>query len=1492
MVVAIVIVIALVATAFVVLPKKKDRELTATIKGDVLQFDAGMTKNLTVVAMLGKKDITNDTTTTTLFWTVTPSSVGSFSLKAKPEVPFRAAIQAGTGTVKCTVTYQETPESEEISVVAEKAISVLPPYLDAVSISPGAKTILPDSNWTFTATAVSSVGLPISGVDFTWVVATDPGVTCTPNATSGPSIRLDAGAVLGNVTLTATGSYAGKTKSGISAIKVGYLPPRSVDYVWYDMFNVPIGSWYDARYPIYHQEERMSDSYPWLFLYHSEPDGNLYTYSLMRLNITGRNVSEINTNTWPEFLPILSQSERGGTAVIDWYMQYLTRDELDERYSSFATQDDGWIIVLNGTVTLDKQAAKMVLNLTETGYDTFGSWWSNNQQTVIERYSGFLVDEAESRVDIENAYESYYQLFTFGLDATKEGDKIVLRYDLVTWGMEALMLRWLHECFLPVEMWYEDMRFHMTIMPEWSVIDIDTAVTYALYASETMSSMGEADVTPCWVFQPLLGDAWTSSIAHPISAMDKYASLSYLNRQPDSTLYNKSMLYDVVPTAWNLSANETLTLKWPAGNQTFRYRIGQGMAVNITEEIAVRYSEPMDADNDDFLGDVTINNTAREIEFIGPINMYDWSKTQLNHSYLNDEWIRLGVLPYGMPWVEFETMDPVKISLDHFEVNVADAVPANDDATVTVTAINNYGFTYFGYDGNVSFTCTDAAATLPANYTFDPINDQGVHIFEGVKFQTLGKQTLTVTNNTTHVPAEKGSKTINVLERRNASSMGVDVYYIPAVGVPEDVTVTVFDQYGDVFLNYTGTVTFSSNRSADVTWPADFAFQLSDAGVNTSLGGLNFTVGGWFTIVASDKDNSSVTGNETDIWVAPAPEEIDHYNVTGIKNMLTRQKSDVRVTAYDQYDKLFKRYNGTIHFSANASGGVFPADYTFTLDDQGYKEFKKAVSFTSPGVFTVSVNDAVNTSALGSQTNIVIEYRPASQTFRIYDMFQEKWQEYWAWRYPLYRTDIILNNESGKYTMIYNPDQLGSAGIIYAPYRWNITGTNLSQVSIHEPEFMPVLGTPNIQGAEATMDVYFQYLTTSSWFGYWKPVWNMPDAVWNNQLIDGWFPGVMINVTMNRAAAEEWLGLPQNATNPMYWWAVNGGKYVQNWRDWIYNEGNVRLDIYAGFEWPYVDAGTKMKMSVKPNGDVFLQIGHIGEGYEILTTRWMNETNLCNHEGYFEDMSIRVKFYSNWIDLDFDAVCQYSLRAVKANESATNAAWSWQPLLIDYMYSWDTPGGAHPSKFDKWYDAGKPLTYQSWNAGDPKFGKQVKYDSGLSYFNLTDYQKFIIELPKGDNNIGFNAQTMPANSITRILRPPSSYPKGDGSLWNFTAYGPIMMNGTMSLGWYGNWTSGPNLDLMWNNYTKTLTMVGPLNFENTHQPNGALYMGAPWIEFNVTPVGTVLSLPTPAAQPPPAGFATEPAANAITADMIVALSLVAATMVVIATIALIARRKD
>jgi len=65
-----------------------------------------------------------------------------------------------------------------------------------------------------------------------------------------------------------------------------------------------------------------------------------------------------------------------------------------------------------------------------------------------------------------------------------------------------------------------------------------------------------------------------------------------------------------------------------------------------------------------------------------------------------------------------------------------------------------------------------------------------------------------------------------------------------------------------------------------------------------------------------------------------------------------------------------------------------------------------------------------------------------------------------------------------------------------------------------------------------------------------------------------------------------------------------------------------------------VNLQTKMKLSVLPGGDVQLQIGHIGEGYEILMTRWLKETGLCTHEAYYEDMSVHVDYYSYWADFE------------------------------------------------------------------------------------------------------------------------------------------------------------------------------------------------------------------------------------------------------------------
>jgi hypothetical protein len=1491
MIVAVIVAVALVATALVVMiPAGK--KLTATIKGgDTLTVEAGSTNTFTVVVKYGNEDVSNQSDVK-IRWASEPVDLGTFSLRAKPSVPFVAGIEGGSGSVSCSVTYKGK------NVTAEKGLTVNQPFLDAVSVTPSVKTVTPGGNYTFRAAAVSSVGLAISGIDFTWeVTAADAGVVYDLNSTTGIVVLLTVGSVEGNLTLSATGSYAGLTKTGYSNVTVGYPPPRSMDYVWYDMFNVPIQSWYYKRWEIYGQEEPWTTSYPWIFLYHSSPEGNLYTYTLMRLNITGRNVSEINSNERPEFLPILSPTERGGTIDISWYMQYLTTDELTDRYGvGIANQDDGWIIDLNGTVTLDKQAAKMVMNLTDVGWDTFTDWWSSHDAVFNQAYSDWLVSEAEHRVDIENAYESYYQLFTIDINAQKVGDKIVLTYDILTWGMEALMLRWLHESFLPMEEWYEDMHFNMKIMPEYSTVDIDTAVTYAAFATDSIEDRTAETGRPVWAFEPLMGDAVESSPAHPISLFDKYVGKNYLNRQADSPLFNTYMEYDVVPSAWNLSVNETLKFEWPSGDQLFRYTISPGYAINVTDEMDVTYSEPM---NTDFPGQIVADNDNNTLVFTGPIDMWDWSRTQTAHSYLQDEWGRVGVLPYGMPWVEFKKKDPVVIYLDHFEIDSAPSVPASDWLTVTVKAIDNYGNIYRGYDGTVNFSSDDTAAVLPADYTFNVGYDAGVHTFTGaVQFGTEGVKRLTVENVSTDTPLRTGFKDITVLAQRAAASLQVDVYYIPSVGVPENVTVSAYDQYGDLFLNYTGTVTFSTNRTGEVTLPSDYTFVLGDAGVHTIVGSLTFNAVGWFTVTATDASVSSVTGDQTNIWVVASPEVIDHFTVAGIPNMLQNQKSGVDVTAYDQYGMVFKRYTGTIHFTATpASESVLPADYTFLASDEGVKHFNKSmpgeyVKFNASAdtTFTVTVTDTVTTSATGSQTDIFIQYKPPSQTFRMYDLFAQPWGEWWPWRYPAYRTDIILTNESGKYTMIYNSDMRGLQGIIFAPYRWNITGTNLSQVSIHNPEFMPVLGTPNVPGASATVNIYFEYLSNAWWNSYWDPVWHFPPSVMDAQMTDGYYPGTTYNITMNRAAAEEWMGMPQTV-DPTTWWYQNAQDYIQSWEDWINYEGNHRLDIYDGYDWPYVDLGTKMKMTVLDNGDIYLQIGHLGEGYEILMTRWLTEAGLCNHEPYYEDLSLNVNYFDQWIDMNFDAVCQYSMHAVKANQTATNeGAWVWEPQLIDYLPS----GSGHSSTFDRW----SAETYQSWNSGDPMFGMEVGYDSGLQYFNLTDYQTFIIELPQGSDNLGYYGEPPydggPRGAIYDIIIPPAgsgydNYSRGDGTNYDYEGYWPLMYNGTVSLGWYGNWTGAPYLDTMYNPTTNVITMQGPMNFDNTHLPNGALYRGAPWIEFDVTPVVGGASLPDVA--PPTSSSGGAPAQLSMTSELVSLAAVVAATSIAVIVLAACAWRR-
>ena len=449
-------------------------------------------------------------------------------------------------------------------------------------------------------------------------------------------------------------------------------------------------------------------------------------------------------------------------------------------------------------------------------------------------------------------------------------------------------------------------------------------------------------------------------------------------------------------------------------------------------------------------------------------------------------------------------------------------------------------------------------------------------------------------------------------------------------------------------------------------------------------------------------------------------------------------------------------------------------------------------------------------------TLIGLEAVGETKDYRIYDMFEQPWGEWWQYRTEVYMSSVTLSNQPGAYTMVYNPDATGQQGIIMAPYRWNVTATGISAIDVNDPAVMPVFG-PAVGGASVHLDIYWEYLYQDWWDSYWLPTWSA-NSGWTEgmdmlmywQQSDSYYVGVVYEARMNRQAAETWLNMPQ-AADPLAWWAANSEVYKADWLDWIDRQGNVEFDIYPGYEWPYTDLGTVMDLQVEGD-DIVLSIGHVNWGYEVLITRWMTDRAVCSHEPYMEDFQLSAQLGEGLSDLTYDAVAQYNMHAVKANQTESDAAWVWEPQNIDYVPS-------PRSDFNPW----EYLTYTSWNSGDLYLGYEAPYDFTPTYFNLDSQMVLTVQLPQHEDVIGYLGLPTPYGSIDELKI-------GDDS-----AYRAIQVNGPMWLGWHGypQVPGAPDLQPYYDNATKTLVISGPVAFENYHHPTGELYHSAPWIEFNV-----------------------------------------------------------
>jgi hypothetical protein len=194
----------------------------------------------------------------------------------------------------------------------------------------------------------------------------------------------------------------------------------------------------------------------------------------------------------------------------------------------------------------------------------------------------------------------------------------------------------------------------------------------------------------------------------------------------------------------------------------------------------------------------------------------------------------------------------------------AGSVTAGKALSVTVTAQDAYGNTVTNYNGTVHFTSSDSQAELPADYTFVPGTDNGVHKFAAaVTLKTAGSQTVTVRDTSNgSVAGTSGTVTVGPAA---ATHFMLSAPASVARGVLFSFTVTALDAYGNVATGYTGTVHFTSSDGRAVL-PIDYTFQASDAGVVTFQAILN--TAGVQSLTATDTKHKTITGEDASIQVS------------------------------------------------------------------------------------------------------------------------------------------------------------------------------------------------------------------------------------------------------------------------------------------------------------------------------------------------------------------------------------------------------------------------------------------------------------------------------------------------------------------------------------------------------------------------------------------------------------------------------------------------
>ncbi len=174
------------------------------------------------------------------------------------------------------------------------------------------------------------------------------------------------------------------------------------------------------------------------------------------------------------------------------------------------------------------------------------------------------------------------------------------------------------------------------------------------------------------------------------------------------------------------------------------------------------------------------------------------------------------------------------------------ATTAGVAQSVTVTATDAYGNLASGYRGTVSFSSSDAKASLPASYTFTAA-DAGKHTFS-VVLKTAAVQSVTVRDTAGGWSSTKSGISVSAAA---ASSFLIGLPATITAGSGFKFTVTAVDAYGNIATGYRGKIQTSGDTKGGSN---SYSFSSKDNGVATVS--YTFTNAGVQTLKVVDSSNN------------------------------------------------------------------------------------------------------------------------------------------------------------------------------------------------------------------------------------------------------------------------------------------------------------------------------------------------------------------------------------------------------------------------------------------------------------------------------------------------------------------------------------------------------------------------------------------------------------------------------------------------------------